>query len=54
MPFLRVVEVLPPLFPSSRKKEDALHVDTKLQRFAEEIRAVRALADVFLVANVKD
>ena len=54
MPFLRVVEVLPPLFPSSRKKEDALHVDTRLQRFAEEIRAVRALADVFLVANVKD
>ena len=53
-PFLRVVEVLPPLFPVSRKRADVLALDAEMQRFTAGVRGVRDLADVFLVANVKD
>ena len=54
MAFLRVVEVLPPLFPFSRSKGDRLLLRSAMDRFAGEVRAVRDFADVVLVANVKD
>lgn len=51
MAFLRVVEVLPPLFqgpPSGR-----IQAAAALDRFAGGVRNVRDLGDVFLVARVK-
>ena len=54
MAFLRVVEVLPPLFPVSRSKGEPLGVAAGLERFTEGVRSIRDCADVFLVANVKN
>ena len=53
MGFLRVVEVFPPLFPSG-PKEGAIRLESSIERFVEDVRAVRHLADVFLVADVKN
>jgi hypothetical protein len=47
--FLRVVEVFPPFFPRKGKVD----VDGGIDRFLEEVREVRDLADVLLVANLK-
>jgi len=52
--FLRAVEVFPPLFPVSRDRSEPLHVEEKVERFLEEVRSIRDLADVFLVAKVKN
>jgi 5,10-methylenetetrahydrofolate reductase len=49
--FLRMVEVLPPLFPSDHKGR--LPASAALDRFVEDVRGIRSLADVVLVANVK-
>jgi 5,10-methylenetetrahydrofolate reductase len=49
--FLRVVEVLPPLFPSNHRGK--LHASAALNRFIEDVRGIKSLADVVLVANVK-
>lgn len=54
MAFLRVVDVLPPIFPASARKGDDLRIDAEMERFTEEVRSVRDFADVFLVANVKN
>jgi 5,10-methylenetetrahydrofolate reductase len=54
LPFLRVVEVLPPLFRVSRKSEDHIALDAKMERFTAEVRGIRNFADVVLIANVKD
>lgn len=54
MAFLRVVEVLPPLFDASRSKDDRIAADAAMERFTEEVRGIRNFADVILVANVKD
>jgi len=54
MGFLRVVEVFPPLFPSSRRKEDHIDFEHSLERFLDGARSVRTYADVFLVADVKN
>jgi len=54
MGFLRVVEVFPPLFPSSRRKEDRIDFEHSLERFLDDARRVRAYADVLLVADVKN
>lgn len=54
MAFLRVVEVLPPMFPDTRDRNDYLHLDEKVDRFLAETKGIRDLVDVFLVANVKD
>jgi 5,10-methylenetetrahydrofolate reductase len=54
MAFLRVVEVLPPLFPAARSRGEALATEAKMERFFEEVRSIRDFADVVLVANVKD
>jgi len=54
MGFLRVVEVFPPLFPASRKKEDRIQFKDSFERFLEDARNVQAYADVLLVADVKN
>lgn len=54
MEFLRVVEVFPPLFPSSRSGRGYLEVDAGLDQFVAEARANKGNADVMLVADVKD
>ena len=53
MAFLRVVEVLPPLFPASAVG-DPIATGRAVKRFVEEVRRIRDNADVILVANVKD
>jgi hypothetical protein len=52
--FFRVVEVFPPLFPLRGEVHEALGLEDKMERFVEDIRAVRDLGDLFLVANLKD
>ena len=54
MAFFRVVEVLPPSFALSASRKDTFSIEASVVRFADEIRRIRDLADVFLVANVKD
>jgi len=54
MGFLRVVEVFPPLFPYSRRKEDRIDFEHRLERFFDDARSMRAYADVLLVADVKN
>ena len=49
-----MVEVLPPLFPSSRRKEDHIDFEHCIERFLDDARRVRACADVLLVADVKN
>jgi 5,10-methylenetetrahydrofolate reductase len=53
MAFLRVVEVLPPLYPNSPGAAD---VDLKgtFKRFTKEVGEIRAVADYVLVASVKN
>ena len=52
MGFLRVVEVLPPLFPVPNSSR--IEGPRALEEFVEEVRSIRAFADVILVAGVKD
>ena len=54
MSFLRVLEVLPPLFRFADKEGGALDVAASTARFTDAVRGARAFGDVFLVANVKD
>jgi 5,10-methylenetetrahydrofolate reductase len=54
MAFLRVVEVFPPLFPISHKENGSIGLEEKTERFVEEVRSIRDLADVFLVASLKN
>jgi 5,10-methylenetetrahydrofolate reductase len=54
MAFLRVVEVFPPSFPVSAAKGERINTVERLQRFVEEARNIRNLADIVLVADVKD
>ena len=51
MAFLRVVEVLPPLF---RRSDRELRLLPEVERFKAEVREIRESADIILVANVKD
>jgi 5,10-methylenetetrahydrofolate reductase len=52
--FLRVVEVFPPLFPVSAEENGSIGLEEKVERFLEGVRSIRDLADVFLVASVKN
>ncbi|MDE1858149.1 MAG: hypothetical protein KGI26_03670 [Thaumarchaeota archaeon] len=52
MAFLRVVEVLPPLFRMSSR--DLRGADADVRRFTSDVRKFRRYADIVLVANVKD
>jgi len=52
--FLRVVEVLPPLYDASGGRAKRLDTGAAMERFGEEARAIRDFADIILVANVKD
>ncbi|MDA4127210.1 MAG: methylenetetrahydrofolate reductase [Thaumarchaeota archaeon] len=54
MALLRVVEVFPPLFPISPKEHGSIGLEEKTERFVEGVRSIRELADVFLVASVKN
>ncbi|MDE1853736.1 MAG: methylenetetrahydrofolate reductase [Thaumarchaeota archaeon] len=51
MAFLRIVEVFPPMFPSSESAP--LGLKEGINGFVEGVRGIRDLADVILVANVK-
>jgi 5,10-methylenetetrahydrofolate reductase len=53
MGFLRVVEVFPPMFPVSNKTE-AIDLKGKMARLVEEVRSIKSVCDVVLVANVKN
>jgi 5,10-methylenetetrahydrofolate reductase len=52
--FLRVVEILPPLYDASGGRRDRLATGAAMERFGEEARSIRDFADIILVANVKD
>jgi 5,10-methylenetetrahydrofolate reductase len=54
MGFLRVVEIFPPLFPSSRRKGDHVDLERGLENFIDDTRGLRGHADVLLVADVKN
>ncbi|HEY6282711.1 MAG TPA: hypothetical protein VIW22_02175, partial [Nitrososphaerales archaeon] len=54
MPFLRVIEVFPPLFPISPNDNGSIGLEDKTERFIEGVRSIRDLVDVFLVASLKD
>jgi 5,10-methylenetetrahydrofolate reductase len=54
MAFLRVVEVIPPSFPVSAANEARINTEERLELFVEEARSIRDLADIIMVANVKD
>jgi 5,10-methylenetetrahydrofolate reductase len=54
MAFLRIVEVFPPLFPISPKENGSIGLEEKTERFIEGVRSIRDLADVFVVASVKN
>lgn len=54
MAFLRVVEVFPPVFPFSKAKDERLLLDESIDLFLQELRKVSNLADLFLVADLKD
>ena len=50
---MRLVEVLPPLFRAGGPRSH-LGLAAALERFTEEVVGIREVADVVLVANVKD
>ena len=54
MGFVRVVEVFPPLFSYSRRREDRIDFERRLERFLDDARRARPYADVLLVADVKN
>ena len=45
---------MPPLFPGSRSKADRIAHEAAIEQFKEVVRSIRVVADVFLLANVKD
>ena len=49
-----MVEVFPPLYSTSRRKEDRIELKDGLERFLDGARRVLACADVLLVADVKN
>ncbi len=49
-----MVEVFPPLFPSSKRKGDRIDLEYRMERFLDDARSVRPYADVLLVADVKN
>ena len=54
MSFLRVIEVFPPLFPISPKENGGIGLENETERFVEGAHSIRDLADIFLVANLKN
>lgn len=54
MGFLRVVEIFPPLFPSSRRKESHINLERGIERFVDQARSVSRFADILLLADVKN
>jgi 5,10-methylenetetrahydrofolate reductase len=54
MGFLRIVEVFPPMFPVSPNENGSIGLEEKTERFVEGVRSIRDLADIFLIASVKN
>ena len=54
MGFVRVVEVFPPLFPSSSRKGSHIDLQKGVRRFIDDARRVRGFADILLIADVKN
>ena len=54
MPFIRLVEVFPPVFPAAGRGARRIDPEGGIKDFVEGVRTVRDLADIFLVADVKD
>jgi 5,10-methylenetetrahydrofolate reductase len=54
MGFLRIVEVFPPTFPVSSKENGSVALEEKTESFIEGVRSIRDLADIFLVASLKN
>jgi hypothetical protein len=54
MAFLRVVEVFPPSFFISAVREERINTEERLDRFVEDARSIRNLADIILVADLED
>ena len=53
-PFLRIVEVFPPSFSADEAREPIIGLRQKSRDFVERVRRIQSLADVILVADVKD
>jgi 5,10-methylenetetrahydrofolate reductase len=53
LPFLRVVEVFPPLFPIGGTKRD-IDVESALDKLIDEVKGIRRHADLVLVASLKN
>lgn len=51
MAFLRVIEVLPPMFRSGSEQKFGLA--TAMRKFARDVGKIRGVGDVFLIASVK-
>ena len=49
-----MVEIFPPLFPRSRRKEDHMDLERGIERFIDQARSASGFADVLLVADVKN
>jgi len=54
MAFLRVVEVFPPLFPAHSPGGESLPVEEGVGRFMEEARIIDKVADMILIADLKN
>ena len=54
MGFLRVVEVFPPFFPLGSRVSEGINIREKTELLLEAARSIRGLADVILVADVKN
>ena len=54
MAFLRVVEVFPPSFSIPAARGEPINLRERLVSFVEEVDAIRRVADIILVADVKD
>jgi 5,10-methylenetetrahydrofolate reductase len=52
--FLRVVEVFPPLFSQAAEGGSPLRTKARVDEFVKEVDGLRRLADVVLVADVKN
>jgi 5,10-methylenetetrahydrofolate reductase len=54
MGFVCVVELFPPLFPYSQRKESQIDFEQGIRRFIDQARSVGGIADIILIADVKD
>ncbi|MBI3840817.1 MAG: hypothetical protein HY297_02505 [Thaumarchaeota archaeon] len=53
MPFLRVVEVFPPVFPADSSGHARIDLESTVDGFVNGVRGIRDISDLVLVANLK-